>query len=275
MRISKNNILYYSAIVISFILCYLNTFIWLNYRYSAKDSYYSHGYLIPFIFFYLIYKKKERLKDLRSYNNNGIILIVFALAVHIVAVMADINFLSGFSMLLYIIGLTLFLFGSKITKEIAFPLFFLLFMIPVPNEFINFLGLPTKKIATDIGLAFINWLDIPFFREGFRINLVNTSLVVGTPCNGMKSLISFAAIGTLSMYLFNVSLKRGVLLIGSIYPLAVFLNGCRIAILVYIAAKFGIEKASPESFFHDLSGLIVFIFGIIIIMLVINFRQKT
>ena len=52
----------------------------------------------------------------------------------------------------------------------------------------------TKSLATDVGVTIINLFDIPNYREGFKIDLVNTSMFVGTPCNGMKSFISFTAL---------------------------------------------------------------------------------
>lgn len=258
----------YGLLFISFLACYYHTLIWLNYKYSIGDSYYSHGYLIPFLSGYLIYNMRGELNLIPlSTELIGLIVIVAALGIHVLAIMSDINFISGFSILFYIIGCSLYFYGKEFTCKIAFPLFFLLFMFPIPDNFINRIGLPTKSIATDIGLTFVGWLDIPFYREGFQINLRETILIVGAPCNGMKSLIAFSALGVLAVYLTRLGYKKGLLLLISIYPLSVFLNGLRIAILVYIADTYGIEKASPESFLHDLSGLGVFFIGLVILFI--------
>jgi len=258
----------------SFLLCYHNTFSWLHYKYSLKDSYYSHGYLIPFISLYLIYIIREKIKTIElSSSFLGLGIIILALVIHVFAVMSDINFISGFSIFFFIIGCILYLFGKKVARELAFPLGFLLFLFPIPDNYINIIALPSKSLATDIGLMVIDWLDIPYFREGFIINLTDTSLFVGTPCNGMKSLISFIALGVLAIYIIKLGLIRNFIIIACIYPLSIFINGCRIALLVYIADTYGIEKASPESFIHDLSGLIVFFIGFIILILFINLLE--
>lgn len=264
-----------SLLILAFISCFFHTFSWLHYKYSLRDSYYSHGYLVPLISIYLIYSMRHKLMRMEfTQERYGLAIAVFALLMHIFAVMGDINFVSGFSMFFYILGGVLFLFGRKVTKEMLFPIFFLIFMLPIPDQFINYLGLPTKSFATDIGLWIIGFLKIPFFREGFRINLINTTLVVGTPCNGMKSLISFMAIGVLALYFSQVNIKKSLLIIAGVYPMSVVLNGIRIAILVYIADTYGIEKASPESFLHDLSGMVVFIIGLIILILFVNKWRK-
>jgi len=267
----KLNNLIYIILITAFIACYYHTFLWLHYKYSSMDSYYSHGYLIPFISFYIIYAKRDKIKKVKfSSDINGLVIIIFTLPIHIVAVMSDINFISGFSMFFFIIGCSLYFLGRKAAKHLAFPIFFLLFMFPIPDIFINTIGLPTKSFATDIGLMIVNWVDIPYFREGFRINLSGTTLIVGTPCNGMKSLISFAALGMIAVYLSGFSIRKSLIILAGVYPLAVILNGCRIAILVLIADKYGIEKASPESFLHDLSGLVVFITGLAIMFLAVK-----
>lgn len=269
----------YGVLIFSFVACYYNVFIWLEDKYSYRDTYYSHGFLIPFVSAYIIFLLRDEIrKTPLSTDKLGLVVITAALGIHILGVMSDINFISGFSIFFYILGCTLYLYGRPLTRTIAFPLCFLLFMFPLPNNFINMIGLPTKAIATDIGLMFIGWMDIPFYREGFRITLADTSLLVGTPCNGMKSLISFAAIGVLAIYFSALNLKKGFFLLLAVYPLSVGLNGLRIAILVYIADTYGIEYASPDSTLHDASGIVVFVIGIAIMFIcvgILNQRHRS
>lgn len=277
-NITKSKVYKYIApavLLTSFIACYYSTFGWLHYKYSYVDSYYSHGYMIPFISAYLIYSMRDKLKDIScSGNNLGLSIILFSLVCHIFAVMSDINFISGYCILLYLIGSVLFLYGSKMFRHLLVPILFLIFMFPIPDTFINYFGLPTKSIATTIGLSIIRLLDIPFLREGFAIHLADTTLVVGTPCNGMKSLISFFALGVLAIYFTGIGRTGSIIFIILIYPLSVIINGMRIAILVYIAEKYGIEKASPDSIFHDLSGLVVFIIGFVILVFILYLFKK-
>ncbi len=272
---SKNkiqNYIQYFLLITSFITCFFHTFIWLDYRYSQVDSYYAHGYFVPFISAWLIYLKWDQLKNIKiSSNICGLVLILFALLIHIIAVMSDINFISGFAVFFYLAGSVLYLCGTAAFKMVIFPILFLLFMFPVPGQFIDIIGLPTKILATAMGLKIIAFAGIPYYQEGFRIFLPETTMYVGTPCNGMKSLISFLAMGLLAAYITNLSLWKKIFVVIGVYPLAVVLNGCRIAMLIFIADTYGIKKASPESYLHDLSGIIVFAAGLIIIFFTINF----
>jgi len=271
--LQKNYFLYVLLLTV-FILSYYHTFSWLHYKYSLEDSYYSHGYLIPFISAYLIYLKRDKLKAIeRSSDIFGLLILIFALLIHILATMGDINFLSGFSIFFYVLGSSLYLFGRELTKQVAFPIIFLLFMFPIPDNFMNILGLPSKSLATTVGLKFVDLVSIPYFQEGFRINLANTTIVVGTPCNGMKSLISFAALGLLFTHFTEVTIWKRLIILAAIYPLAILVNGCRIGVLVYIANNYGIEKASPESYLHTMSGIAVFIIGLLAIVFFIRISE--
>jgi len=257
--------LLYLLTIAAFIACY----------YSQQESYYSHGYLIPFISAFLIYTKRDVLKVIKpSSDIIGLIIIIFALLLHIFATMGDVNFLSGFAMFFYIIGSSLYLFGREISKEIAFALIFLIFMFPIPPNLLNMAGLPSKALATTIGLKIVDLINIPYLREGFRIHLEHTSLVVGTPCNGMKSIISFLALGLLFLYFTNIKIWLRLVILACIFPLAFVLNGARIAALIYIANYYGIEKASPESYLHTLSGMAVFIIGLVALILFIRISER-
>jgi exosortase len=261
----------YFLLAAAFIGCYYWTFGWLYYKYEYPDSYYSHGYLIPIVTAYLIYIERNSLKTLiPSSSIVGLAMVVLALMIHVAATMGDVNFLSGASMLLYIFGCTLYLYGRQITRQVLFPLAFLVFMFPIPDSFIDLAGLPSKALATTVGLKLVQIVDIPFFREGFQIHLPNSMLVVGTPCNGMKSMISFLAIGSLFLYLIEIKRWIGALIFLAIFPMALLLNGARVAMLVYIAYNHGIEKAAPDSYLHTLSGMVVFIAGMAVLAFLVK-----
>jgi exosortase len=271
LKQNRNYLMLWGFVALGFAVCYFSTFRWLIYKYEGFDSYYSHGYLIPFVSIYLIYLKRKEISQVDvSSTPAGLCLIVFALAVHVFGVLGNIHFISGFSMVLYIIGCSLYLKGQQITRMILLPLFFLVFMCPIPEAYINIIAIPFKSLATSIALQFLDILNIPYTREGFLIHLPSSSFLVGTPCNGMRSLIAFTALGVLMLYLFRTSLWKKVIFLAVIPPLALLLNGIRIFLLLWIANRYGQEAASPESYLHDGSGMLVFIIGFIAMVLLVK-----
>jgi exosortase len=268
-RSSGKHLILWGILGISFILCYLPTFFWLNYKFSGLDSYYSHGYLIPFVSAYLIYLNRNELKAIEpSSSTSGLWLIIAALIIHIFGEIAVINFVSSFSMVLYIAGACLYLTGREFSGKIAFPILFLIFMCPVPDNIINWVSLPMKSLSTTLALRLVDLSGIPYIREGFKINFAASSFVVGTPCNGMRSLISFLALGFLFLYFIRPRWWKSIIFLIIIPVISITLNGLRIAILLFIANRYGQEAASPESYLHDGSGIFVFIIGIALLLLI-------
>jgi exosortase len=261
----------WSLLCFGFIACYYPTFQWLHYKYSTPDSYYSHGYLIPLIVLYLLYDKRNELKEIPiSSNIRGLFLILFALIIHILGVLSDISFISGFSIILYLAGCSFYLLGTTFTKHIMFPLFYLVFMMPVPDEYLSIIALPSKSLATGCALQLMDLMNIPYIREGFSIKLANATYIVGTPCNGLRSLISFYALGFLFLYFIRLSFWKKILILIMIPVMAIILNGIRIAILLLISLNFGEKAASPESLLHDASGIFVFVIGLVILIIAVK-----
>lgn len=268
---TRNRLVLWGLLALGFLLCYYPTFLWLHGKYGSQDSYYSHGYLIPLVSAYLIYLRRAELKAVPAGSSAaGLPLILLALAVHVFGVLGDINFVSGFSMVVYWLGCSLYLLGAQMTRVVLFPIFFLVFMCPIPDAFINVIAIPSKSLATSIALSIIDFMGIPYVREGFVVQLPQSTFVVGTPCNGMRSLISFAALGLLMLYLFRTSWLRKAVFLACIPLLALLLNGARIALLLWIAYRFGEESASPESYLHDGSGLLVFVLGCAAMMILLR-----
>ncbi len=257
-----------SILLTAFVVCFSPTFQWLHYKFQLPESYYSHGYLIPLVSMYLIYLKKAEISRLaRNSTPLGLVILILSLLIHLLGVLSDTNFVSAFAMVFFLLGCSLYLMGIKSTRLILFPLFFLFFLCPMPDFILDPIALPLKYFATLFALKITNLIGIPYYREGFIIHLTNSTFLVGAPCNGMRSLISFLALGFLAVYFIRVSWwKTGLFLLSTI-PLSIFLNGIRISILLYIANQYGQQAASPESYFHEASGLTVFVIGLVVMMI--------
>ncbi len=255
--------LYLFPAVVLAVISYYSTFIWLYERFTEADSYYSHGFLVPLVTVFFIWRKREKLRVLSpGYSISGLVLIVWALLLHILSIWTHIFFTSGFSILFLVFGLSLFLFGKEITKEILFPLFFLIFMLPLPLKAVNAFSFPLKMYVTKFSVGLVSKIGIPAFRQGFHIYLSNASLLIGNPCSGLRSLISFMALGAIFAYLLKASLGRRIFIFFLAIPIALFSNVIRVVALTLAANFWGGKTASPGGFFHDFSGIAVFVLGL-------------
>jgi len=255
-------------IIVLFVISYYSTFTWLYERFTGADSYYSHGFLVPLVTVFFIWRKRGKLRTLpQGYSIRGLALVVWALLLHILSIWTHVFFTSGFSILFLVFGLPLFLFGKKITKEILFPLSFLIFMLPLPIKGVNAFSFPLKMYVTKFSVGLVSEMGIPAFRQGFHIYLSNASLTIGNPCSGLRSLISFMALGAIFAYLLKASLGRKVFVFLLSIPIGLFSNMTRVVALTLAANFWGSKTASPGGFFHDFSGIAIFIFGLGLLIL--------
>ena len=109
-------------------------------------------------------------------------------------------FLSRVSMLGVLAGGILFLFGWAHLRALAFPLAFLLLMIPMPAIIFNQIAFPLQLLASRAGEFAITTADIPVLREGNVLVLANTTLEVAEACSGIRSLISLLTLGIVFGY---------------------------------------------------------------------------
>lgn len=267
----KIHAIFLAIIVSIIIIAYYQVFLWWYDRCTGIDSYYSHAFLIPFISGFLIWKKRLILLAKKpEICIWGLSIIIFACLMHIAGTILYVFSISGFSFFFLIIGMMLYLFGKEITFLMTFPLAYLLFMFPLPLAALNAISFPLKMIVAELGTKLVQIVGIPIYREGFNISLPLGNLVVGNPCSGLRSLISFLAIGSIFAYLLPVSMFKKLFMFIISIPIAIASNILRVPILIIIAYKKGIIYASPESIWHDASGALVFIVGLLLFYLIGN-----
>ena len=247
-----------STLFILIIVIYRETFLWLIERYRGADSYYSHGFLVPFIAAYLIWLKRGDFKDLKwDYNLWGMALIIFGLTIHFLSMFFEVFFISAFSILFLVFGVSLWLFGIKITKKVAFPLCFLIFMFPLPLVAINSISFPMKMLVTKSAVFLLKTsLNIPIKNEGFQVFFPNATLIIENPCSGLRSLISMLALGSIFAFLLKANLNKRILLFLLSVPIALLSNLTRVIMLCLAVYIYG--NQIMKSFFHDFSGYLVF-----------------
>jgi exosortase len=257
--INRNSTFWMLGLIFVFILLvYHSTLSWLFQRYTASDTYYSHGYLVPLVSGYLIWLKRKELKGDWKGNLFGLLLIIFSLSLHFLSMLVQVFFVSGFSLLFLITGIALFLFGVGITRKIIFPLSFLIFMFPLPLEAINIICVPMKVLVTkSVVFIFSNILNIPIKNEGFQIFLPNAILSVENSCSGLRSLIVILALGSIFAYLLKASKPKKILLFFLAVPITLISNTLRVFLLGLAVYIYG--NKAIEGLLHDFTGYLVFV----------------
>ena len=247
-----------------FILTYIPTLLWMWDRWFARDSYYSHGVLIPFVSGFLIWQMRGELAAIRPKRSPwGMPLIIAGLVIHLGSSLFRVYFTSGFSMLIVLTGLILFLYGSKTFKKIIFPVCFLIFMIPVPLVVITNISFKMKILAAQIATVVLNGMGLEAVRSGSVLKMQHTNVVVDDICSGLRSLISLTALGSIFAYGMKGPMPKRIILFLSTIPIAIATNVLRIVFLSFVSEVWGAEYAT--GFVHDLSGFMVFALAFILL----------
>ena len=222
------------------------------------DPDYSHGFLVPLLALYFVWERRRELLTLPVIPNMaGIGLLGFGLLMLVVGSAGAELYLQRTSLIVVIAGLVLLILGSASLRMLAFPIAFLLFMVPLPAIVVNAIAFPLQLFAAKTATFCLFNFGIPVLREGNVIVLAGTTLEVAEACSGIRSLQALLALGTVYAYFTqSVMWKRWVLVLLSI-PIAIVANAFRVSGTGILAHYWGAQAA--EGFYHTFSGWLIFL----------------
>ncbi|UCF04176.1 MAG: exosortase/archaeosortase family protein [bacterium] len=254
------------ALGAAFIALYIPVLVPL-FRQWLNDPNYHHGLLVPVIAGFLLYKQRERLKELREGNGAvaGIICVASAAVLLIGGTAASELFTSRVSIPLLLIGASLFLRGVRFTKVAAFPLLFLFLMIPLPYIIYYKITFPMQLMSAKISTRVLHILQVNVIRKGNILHLPNYSLEVVAACSGLRSLMTMFVLALILAALSGISTTRKVILVALAVPAAIAANTIRLVVTAVGAYTSG--PALAEGILHEISGLIVFFVGFMLLMI--------
>jgi exosortase len=253
-------------------LAYVPAFVWMYAIWTARDTYYSHGFLVPFICGFIIWHMRRELSRIPLQPNPlGWTVFGAGLSMLGVATLWNVGFLSGFSLLPVLLGLTLLFGGKEWLKRLSFPILFLAFMIPLPQVAVTNLSFRLKIFAAQLSTHLVNHFGIPALREGSLIKTQHSSLMVEDPCSGIRSLIAMIALGALMAYFCQLSKPKRIIVFLSSVPIAVATNVMRITTLAMIGEIYGRPYATGVV--HDTIGILAVVLAIFGLSAVVNLLE--
>jgi exosortase len=236
------------------------------------DENYSHGFLIPLIAAFFIWRKRDALRAVdRTSSGLGLFVFLGGLLLFLVAYIAAEYFTMRLSLLVVMGGLVLYLWGREYAKELLFPLLYLIFMIPLPYVLYYSLSFPLELQASRMTVVIVRLMGIPIIREGNILHLKDITLQVIDACSGLRSLISLTALSAAMAYVTQRTVLTGVILFLASVPVAIIANVLRLSATAVLATLYGEQAA--HGFFHGFSGVIVFLFAVISLALIGGFLR--
>lgn len=226
---------------------------------------YSHGYLIPLIALFLVWQKKNELATVPLRGSwAGVLVTVLGLGFYFLGELSTLYIIIQYAFLLTLWGLVLAVTGWQITRRIWVALFFLVFMIPLPNFIYNNLSSELQLISSQLGVAVIRFFGISVYLEGNVIDLGNFKLQVVEACSGLRYLFPLMSLAFICAYFYKAAWWKRALVFVSSIPITILMNSFRIGAIGVLVEYWGIEMA--EGFLHDFEGWVIFM-GCLLVLL--------
>lgn len=261
-------------IILGFLAMYIPT-----YYYVAGDIWQredqAHGPLILMVVFYLVWLQKDQLIAFKNAKPNlisGSVLLFLGVISYIVGRSQGILVLDLGSQIAVITGVLLLTKGIRFARLVWFPLFFLLFMIPIPALLLASITLPMKIAVSTVAEHILYGFGYPIAREGVILQIGQYQLLVADACAGMHTLISLEALGLLYLNIVkHDSLVRNISLALLIIPISFTANVVRVMILTLVTYYYGDEAG--QGFIHGFAGMVLFIVALTLIFAVDSLIQ--
>jgi exosortase D (VPLPA-CTERM-specific) len=244
----------------------------LSIRWGTGDN--SYCYLIIPLFLYLCWEKKESFR-FGEYNWNAWGVVPIGLSVLLMAVgeLGSVEIFLYLGLFGCLVGILLVLYGIRL-KHLLFPLIILAFIVPLPPFVNRMLTFNLKLAASKFSVGLLRLFDVSVVRDGNIIDLGFTQLQVVDACSGLRYFIPLILMALLFGYFYCKRMWPKILLVVTVLPLSIFVNGLRIFVTGMLHVHGHPELA--EDFFHDFSGWVVFMLaGAILLGLSLILRRFT
>jgi exosortase len=224
----------------------------------TNDGNYSHGWLIIPLAAYFAWERRAQFASTPIQSSAfGLVVLIGSMGVLLAGLLGAELFLSRIAIVGAVIGIVLYLYGWRRLKILAFPIGFLLLMIPIPAIIFQQIAFPLQLFASEFGEFCMSAAKIPVLREGNVLILANTTLEVAEACSGIRSLISLITLAIVFGYFSDPRPWVRAVIVASAIPVAIIANGARVAGTGMAAQWYGPEAA--QGFFHEFSGWVVFV----------------
>lgn len=235
----------------------------------------AHGPIVLIVVLYLFWQKRSVLSPTLTDKPMpllGGLFFAFGLACYVIGRSQDILLLDIGSQIFVFSGILLLTRGVSALKVMWFPLFFILFMIPLPGIVLDAVTLPMKMAVSYCTEQILFLFNYPIARSGVILHVGQYQLLVADACAGMHTLISLEALGLLYLNLVkHDSLLRNITLAILIIPISFTANVIRVIVLTLVTYHFG--DAAGQGFIHGFAGIVLFVVALFLIMSVDSLLQ--
>lgn len=214
---------------------------------------YSHGFLIPLISLWLVWRTRERWQQLQPRPAwSALLLCVPAAMLWTVGNLLSINVLQQFALVCLIVLSVPLVLGWAVARALVFPLGFLFLAVPVGQSMTPVL----MDWTADFTVLALRASGIPVYRDGLYFVIPSGSWSVVEACSGVRYLMAMVTVGTLFAYLQFRGWRYRALMVGLSVLVPLVANWLRAYAVVLIGHVSGNEYGT--GFDHIVGGWVFF-----------------
>lgn len=250
-----------AAVAVAIAGLYAGTLVSLVRQWASDDDF-SHGFFVIPLAAYFLWERREALRRAPvKPSPAGLLLVVVSLLVFVAGRFGAELFLTRVSLIGVLAGTLLFLCGWQQLRVAAFPIAFLLLMIPLPSILFNQITFPLQGVASRAGEAVIAAAGVPVLREGNVLHVPGRALEVVEACSGIRSLTSLLMLAIVLGYFTERRTGARIAIALAAVPIAIIANAGRVAGTGLTA--YWVSPAAADGFFHTFSGWLVFVVALV------------
>jgi len=191
----------------------------------------------------------------------GLPLLLAGIAAYVVGRSQEIPLLEVGSQIPVLAAILLLTRGRQALRAAAFPLLFLVFMVPLPGILVNAVTGALKEWVSVAVEEILFRAGLPIARSGVVLTLGQYQLLMADACSGLHSMITMGALGLVFLHLMGrASPLHNGLLIAAIVPVALVANVARV--LALALATYYLGERAAQGIVHDLAGVLLFVIAL-------------
>ena len=226
-----------------------------------KSETFNHCLLIPPIIAWLVWQRLPELRRLEPHSYfPGLLIVAAGGASWLVGDAAMVSLVRYAGLVLMLQGAVIACLGKQVTRGLAFPLFYALFLIPAGEELVP----PLQTLTARMSLFLLGLSGVPAHLDGIFITTPTGYFEVAEACSGVQFLIAMVAYGALVANLCFRSWKRRALFMAAAVLIPILANGVRAWATIFIAHHTTTDFAA--GFDHIVFGWIFFAIVIALLM---------
>ena len=163
------------------------------------------------------------------------------------------------------------LLGSKWMTAAAFPIAFLIFLVPLPDRAVNVLETASVLASADVAALFFKITGTPVLRDGTVFALPGIVIRVAQECSGIHSSWVLFIPSLIASHMFLKSQWRKILLVAFVIPLGIVRNAFRILVIGLLCVHIGPNMI--DSPIHHQGGPIFFVLSLAPLVLFMAWLQ--